>query len=146
EARGELPVEVLDQAPAGGVAVQGDVAGVAQAGARPFAVLHGEGVLPAEEVGLLVLRGEGPAAMGVAAVRLVDVAEAELQAAAGVGLETADVEVVAVDVGFLPETVLAREGVAVLEIAQFHVLDAGAGGALVPVVEIGDVDVVALVV
>ena len=86
-----------------------------------------------------------PAAVGVGAVRLVDVADAHFQLAAGVDLEAADVEIVAVDVGLLVVVVLAREHVAVLEVADLHLVDTKTSGALVPVVEVGDMDVVTLV-
>src|SRR3546814_206850 len=46
EARGHLPVEVLHHPPALGAVVQGHVAGIAEAGARPFTVLQCQCVLP----------------------------------------------------------------------------------------------------
>ncbi|GIZ13509.1 hypothetical protein NCCP436_29250 [Pseudomonas sp. NCCP-436] len=92
-----------------------------------------------------MLRGDRPAAVGAGAVGLVDVADAELQLAARVDLKAADVKVVTVDVGLLEVAVLAREGVAVLQPTVLEVLDTGAGGALVPVVEVADMDVVTLV-
>lgn len=62
------------------------------------------------------------------------------------GLEARDVEVVTGGVFLLVQVVLARNGVAVFKVADQHVLDAAAGGTLVPVVEIGDMDVVTFVV
>lgn len=93
-----------------------------------------------------MLRGDRPAAVGVTPARFFDVAQAQFQLAAGVGLEARDVEVVTGGVFLLVQVVLAGNRVAVLEVADQHVLDAPARGALVPVVEVGDMDVVTLVV
>src|SRR5690606_36897059 len=57
----------------------------------------------------------------------------------------ADVEIVATDVFVLEVAVLARKGVAVRQPVDLHVLDPEAGGALVPVIEVVDMDVVSLV-
>ncbi|MNF82982.1 hypothetical protein D3C84_652940 [compost metagenome] len=92
-----------------------------------------------------MLRRHRPAAVGVGAVGLVDIADAYANLPTGVGLEAVDIEIVAVDVGVLVVVVLAREDVAVLEVTDGHLVEAEAGGALVPVVVVGDVDVVALV-
>src|SRR5690606_29374805 len=145
KARRHLPVEEFDHAPALVAATERDVAGIAETGARPFAVLNSESVATAEEADLLVLHSNGPAAVGIALVRFVDITDPELQLATGIAVKAADVEVMTVDVVVLENVVLAGEGVAVLQPADLHVLDAGAGCALVPVVEIGNVNVVTLV-
>ncbi len=145
EARRQLPVEVLHDPPALGTAAQRHVAGVAQPGTWPLAVLHGEGVAAPQEAVLLVLHGNRPATVGILTVRLVDVADAELQLATGIAVEAADVEVVPIDVLVLEDVVLAGKRVAVLQPADLHVFDARAGCTLVPVVEIGDMDVVTFV-
>ncbi len=92
-----------------------------------------------------MLHRHGPTAVGIVTAGLVEVAQAELQLTSRVAVEAANVEVVAGDVVLLEHAVLAREGIAVLQPANLHVLHAGTGGALVPVVEVGDMDVVALV-
>ena len=141
-----MPVEKLDNPVALAAVIQTKVAGITQAGAGPFAVLHGKFVLAPQELALHMLRGNGPATVGIGALGLVQITEAQLQLTARVGVETGDVEVVTGDVVFLVEVVLARQGVAVLEAADQHVLDTGTGRTLVPVVEVGNMDVVTLVV
>jgi len=93
-----------------------------------------------------MLRGQRPTAVGITPTGFFDVAQAQFQLAAGVGLEAGHVEVVTRGVFLLVQVVLARKRVAVFQVANQHILDAAARGALVPVVEIGDMDVVTLVV
>ena len=86
-----------------------------------------------------------PTTVGVATVRIGDVADAELQLTVGVGVKAADVEIVAIGVVFLEDAVLARKGVAVLQAANFNVFNTGTRSTLVPVIEVGNVDVIPLV-
>ncbi len=146
ETRRHLPVEKLHGAVAFAALVQGGIAGIAQTRAGAFAVLQGEFVLAAEKRFLHMLRGDRPTAVGVTPSGFFDVAQAKLQLTAGVGLEACHVEVVTGGVFLLVEVVLARQRVAVFEVADFDVLDTAARGALVPVVEVRDMDVVTLVV
>src|SRR3990167_10489538 len=64
QARGDLPVEELDQAIALVVTIQAHVAGVTQTSTRTATILQGEFVLATEEVALHMLRGERPATVG----------------------------------------------------------------------------------
>ena len=146
ETRGHLPIEELHGTVAFTALVQRSIAGVAQAGAGAFAVLQGEFILTAQEWRLHVLRRQRPTTVGVTPTSLCDVAQAKLQLAARVGVETCHVEVVTGGVFLLVQVVLARQGVAVFQAADQHVFDPPTGGALVPVVEVGDVNVVTLVV
>src|SRR5690606_40839390 len=69
-ARRHLPVEEFDHAPALVAATERDVAGIAETGPRPFAVLNSESVATAEEADLFVLHSNGPAAVGIALVQI----------------------------------------------------------------------------
>src|SRR5690606_8712718 len=135
ESRRKLPIEVLHHPPALVAAVEAGVTGVAKPGSRSLSVLNGKGVLASQKACLLVLQRDRPATVFIIAAGLVDIADAELQLAAGVGIEAADVEIVATDVFVLEVAVLARKGVAVRQPVDLHVLDPEAGGALIPVIE-----------
>src|SRR5690606_14760677 len=113
ETRRQAPVEVLHYPPAFGAATQGHVAGVPQPSTWTFTVLHSEGIAAAKETDLLVLRRDGPSAVGIFPVRFVDVADAKLQFAAWVAVETADVEIVTIDVPVLEDVVLTGKRIAV---------------------------------
>src|SRR5690606_30500247 len=58
---------------------------------------------------------------------------------------TADVEIVTIDVPVLEDVVLTGKRIAVFQPTDLHVLHASTGRTLVPVVEVGDMDVVTFV-
>ncbi|MCY1549083.1 hypothetical protein D9M68_852370 [compost metagenome] len=69
--------------------------------------MHRKRVYPTKKFLLLVLCMNRPTAVGIPAIRLVDIVHPQFQFSTGVGLNAANVEIVTIDVGVLEEVVLA---------------------------------------
>ncbi|MNE85074.1 hypothetical protein D3C80_1820310 [compost metagenome] len=92
-----------------------------------------------------MLGSNRPPAVGVAAIRIFDIAEAELEFATRVSVDAADIEVVSVCVILLEDIVFPGEGVAIFKPPELYILNARTGTALIPVVKVGNMDAVTFV-